>query len=148
MSRSARGSGAIRVGGRWATGHLEAPAEDALGVGGDRVQSVNLQDRFRRVHRDGQGRVHRHAERAMVIGYWAVVVLALFERRRFGVVMSDLYGAHHADHQNAEKGHQPQPCRPPITLSGLEEGLHGVSDASFCVTYLTEGAKRLKPNRR
>ena len=75
--------------------------------------------------RHSQGRVHRHAERAVVVGRRAVMVLILLlEGGELSVRVRDLRGAHHGDDQQADQSQHLQPQGPALARVWLEESLH------------------------
>ena len=75
--------------------------------------------------RHSQGRVHCHAERAVIVRCWAVVVLVLLlQSGELGVRVRDLRGAHHGDDQQADQSQHLQPQGPALARVWLEESLH------------------------
>ncbi len=112
---------------RRAAGQLKSPPEDPSRVCGDRVQGLNLQYWLRGyVQRNRQGRVHRDAKRAMIVGSRGIVLLrVLLQRGELGMGMTCQHRAHNADDQNAQNRKQPKPHGTlPFSISGLEEGPH------------------------
>ena len=66
--------------------------------GSHRIQPFHCDRRLRSiVIRRSQRRMHRHAQRAMVIGRRAVMMRGLLQRGKLGVRMRDLRRAHQAD---------------------------------------------------
>jgi hypothetical protein len=121
-------AGEIR--GRGPAGELEAPAEDALGIGCSGIEDVDEEDRFGCALQGGRHRrVHCHAERA-VIG-------ASLRGRKAGVRadgtrqevvrVADLDRAHDGDQEDRK---QCEPAQPGGLLRGGEAGLEEVSHGS------------------
>src|SRR5437660_677321 len=86
LSNYLRGLGVASRGWRTA-GHLEAPAEGSFRLGRDGVEALHLEHRFWcELLRHSEGRMHCHAERAVIVRRRGVVVrVLLLEGGELGV---------------------------------------------------------------
>lgn len=107
-------------------GHLKAPPEDASRLSRYGVEPLRGNHRFGSIKiRDRQCRMHCDAERTVIVRCGTVVMGALLlQRRKLGVRVRDLGGAHGADHQNTEQCDHLKPDGWSLPHSELTEVTH------------------------